>query len=115
MPPPTPAEFRAAFPALALAPDAMIAARVAEAYLRTGPSWGPLRDVGAGYLAAHLLAVDPLAEPSRGAVQTSAGRTVYLDEWERLLQQVRVFGSHSGLPEDWEGSTLWPRIPPVGG
>ena len=68
-------------------------------YVIVGPSWGALRDAGARYMAAHLIAMDPMAEPSRASVETDRGRTVYLDQFERLLPFVRVWATSTGLPD----------------
>lgn len=97
MAPPTPPEFRAEFPAFRLLSDTVVQAKLDVAYRRVGDSWGALRDDGAKYLAAHLLSVDPMAEPS--AKSTRAGnRTTYLDEYERMLQQARIFGTVAAAP-----------------
>jgi len=94
----TPAQFRAAFPAFRNVGDAVIQPKLDEAYLRTGDSWGELRDQGARWLTAHLVSIDPLAEPSSKGVKGSAGRTVYLDEWERMLKVTRVWGTSVAVP-----------------
>jgi hypothetical protein len=94
----TPAQFRAAFPAFRNVPDSVIQPKLDEAYVRTGDSWGELRDPGARWLTAHLVSMDPLAEPSSKSVKASMGRTVYLDEWERMLRMVRVWGSAVTVP-----------------
>jgi hypothetical protein len=91
--PVTPAQFRTAYPAFQNVGDGVVQPALDEAYQRTGDSWGELRDAGAQKLAAHLIATDPRAEPSAKSVKTSLGRTVYLAEWERMLDGVRVFGT----------------------
>jgi Protein of unknown function (DUF4054) len=96
--PVTPAQFRAAFPAFRNVADGVIQPKLDEAYLRTGDSWGELRDAGARWLTAHLVSTDPLAEPSSKSVKGSMGRTVYLDEWERMLRMTRVWGSAVTVP-----------------
>jgi hypothetical protein len=96
--PVTPQQFRTANPAFKNVPDEVVQPALDEAYQRTGDSWGDLRDAGAQKLAAHLVSLSPLAEPSAKSVKTSLGKTVYLAEWERMLEGVRVFGTTVSVP-----------------
>lgn len=91
---PTPSEFKAEYAEFRLLSDEVVQAKLDAAYRRVGESWGDLRDDGAKLLAAHLLAISPLGEPSTRSVKGPAGaRTVYLDEFERMLREVRVWGT----------------------
>lgn len=99
----TVAEFRAQFVAFASSPsDARVQSKLDLAYLRVGDAWGDLRDYGAGYLAAHMIALDPMAEnsalaaPANGASNYSA--SFYLKEYERLRDEARggFFGAVGG-------------------
>jgi len=96
--PVTPAQFRARFREFRNHNDETVQPRLDEAYRRTGDSWGDSRDDGACWLTAHLIAISPLAEPSSKSVKTSQGRTSYLVEWERMLAQVRVWGTSTAAP-----------------
>lgn len=96
--PRTPTEFKSQFRAFTLVDDAVVQAKLDEAYVRTGPSWGALQDQGAMTLAAHLLAIDPLGEPSARQAEQNDGSSTYLHEWERMLRQVRVFGTSAAMP-----------------
>jgi len=91
--PVTPAQFRTAFPAFRNVEDAVVQPALEEAYSATGDSWGDRRDRGAMWYAADIIASDPRAEPSAKSVKGSNGTTVYRRQWERLLQQVRMFGT----------------------
>lgn len=96
MPAPTPSEFKTEFAEFRLLPDDVVQAKLDAAYRRVGDSWGELRDDGAKLLAAHLLASSPLGEPSNRSVKSAGGaggKTVYLEEWERMLREVRVWGT----------------------
>jgi hypothetical protein len=94
----TPAQFRARFREFRHHTDESVQPKLDEAYRRTGDSWGDSRDDGACWLTAHLIAVSPLAEPSSKSVKSSQGRTAYLAEYERLLAQVRVWGTTVSVP-----------------
>lgn len=96
--PRTPADFKSQFRAFTLVDDAVVQAKLDEAYVRTGPSWGALQDQGAMTMAAHLLAIDPLGEPSARQAEQNDGSSTYLHEWERMLRQVRVFGTSTNMP-----------------
>jgi len=89
----TPSSFKAEFRAFRLLDDGLVQLKLDEAYIRTGPSWGTLRDKGAAVLAAHLLASDPMSEPSSRQVSDKDSKSSYLREWERMLAQVRIFGT----------------------
>jgi hypothetical protein len=97
---PTPSEFQAEFPEFGLLPEGAVQAKLDAAYRRVGDSWGDLRDDGAKLLAAHLLAISPLGEPSARSVKAAgtSARTVYLEEWERMLKEVRVWGTTVTVP-----------------
>lgn len=102
---PTPSEFKEEFSEFRLLTDEVVQAKLDAAYRRVGDSWGELRDDGAKLLAAHLLAISPLGEPSTRGVKTgNAARTVYLEEWERMLREVRIWGT----------SVTFPFAPPAG-
>lgn len=99
----TVAEFRASFQAFATSPaDAVVQARLDLAYLRVGDNYGDFRDYAAGYLAAHMIALDPLAENSalasaaNGSFNYSA--SYYLKEFERIRDDARAgfFGTVGG-------------------
>lgn len=90
--PATPAQFKTEFKEFRLLEDAVVQAKLDQAYLRVGTSWGDLQDAGVKLLTAHLLSISPLAEPSRKSVKAGS-RTSYLDEYDRLLAQVRVFAT----------------------
>ncbi len=85
----TPAQFRDALPEFKNAGDGLVQASLDEAYFRTGESWGDARDLGAKWMAAHLVASSVLGEPSAKG-KSSDGKTVYLRNWESLQAQVRV-------------------------
>ncbi len=89
---PTPAEFKVEFAEFRFISDQVVQAKLDAAYRRVGDSWGEVRDDGAKLLAAHLLAMSPLAEPSRKAAGAT-GDTTYLTEFERLRSQVRIWGT----------------------
>lgn len=77
------AEFLARFPEFSGGDTDLIDARMAEAYRRTPEAiWGDLRDDGASYLAAHLLALSPFAQELK-LVGTDR-RTLYGDERKAL-------------------------------
>jgi hypothetical protein len=94
----TPVDFKAEFRAFRLMDDAYVQAKLDEAYIRcSAPCWGLLRDRGAAYLAAHLCASDPMSEPSARQAVDKDGHSSYWREWERLLAQVRIFGTVPGI------------------
>lgn len=79
----TRAEFLAEFPEFARGATATVDARLAEAYRRSPERvWGDLRDDGAKYLAAHLLAQSPFSAELK-LVQAD-GSTRYGQERARL-------------------------------
>jgi gamma-glutamyl:cysteine ligase YbdK (ATP-grasp superfamily) len=98
---PTPAEFKAEYAEFRLASDTVVQAKLDAAYRRVGESFGDVRDDAAKLYAAHLIAMSPLAEPSRKSVSEGGGRTQYLDEFERLAAQVRIWGTAvtTGVPQ----------------
>lgn len=56
--------------------DTLIQAKIDAAYLRTDAAvWGAMRDEGAKYLAAHLLAFSPFARELKLA--NDSGQTIY--------------------------------------
>lgn len=66
MPIPNIAQFRAEFPELALAPDALIQRKLDAAATRCrAQTWGRLQEQGVLYLAADLLARSPEARRMR--------------------------------------------------
>ena len=86
----SPAQFRLQFLAFQNLQDDQIQAYLDAAYLEINPDrWGTLIDQGAGYLAAHLMAVEPWAAGMR-LVNAADGSTPYLKEYERKLQLVTV-------------------------
>lgn len=87
--PVTPSQFKEEYAEFAGASDALVQAKLDEAYLRVGEPWGPFRDVGAKKLAAHLLWISPLTEPSD---RTSPEDTSsdYLRDFEKLEATARV-------------------------
>jgi hypothetical protein len=93
----TPATFKAEYAEFEHAPDAIVQAKLDEAYLRVGVSWGEHRDLGAKKLAAHLLWMSPLTEP---ADRSNPGdvHSDYLRDYDQLLAAVRVgfFGTVGG-------------------
>ena len=67
--------------------DAAVEAAVAEAELRTDASvFGALTNRAHGYLTAHILASGPSGKEARikGAAAVTMGRTLYLNEREKL-------------------------------
>lgn len=102
---PTPSEYKVEYAEFALLPDEVVQAKLDAAYRRVGAEmWGTLRDDAAKLLAAHLLASSPLGEPSTRSVKKDGDRTIYLDEFERLMAEVRPFGTAV--------STLYTTTPP---
>lgn len=85
--PVTPSTFKAEYAEFATVTDPVVQAKLDEAYLRVGDSWGDHRDLGVKKLTAHLLWESPLTEP---AARTSDGSSDYLKDFETLLAQVRV-------------------------
>lgn len=72
-------EFLERFPEFSGADTVLVDARLAEAYRRTPEAiWGELRDDGASYLAAHLLALSPFAQELK--LVSADRRTLYGDE-----------------------------------
>lgn len=53
------------------------------------PTWGDKADQGQAYLAAHLLAIDPMGEDMR--LSKDSDKTVYFMNYKRLVRQV-AFG-----------------------
>jgi hypothetical protein len=97
MPQPTPDTFREEYAEFRLLSDEVVQAKLDAAYRRVGPEmFGDLRDDAAKLLAAHLLAVSPLGEPSTRSVKKEGARTTYLDEFDRIVQEVRPFGAAVG-------------------
>jgi hypothetical protein len=91
------AQFLERFPEFDRASPDLIAARLAEAYRRTPDRiWGDLADDGAGYLAAHLLALSPFAAELKlvGKERT----TIYGDERGRLERIVSAGFRVTGEP-----------------
>lgn len=96
MPKPSPTEFKAEYAEFRLLTDPVVQAKLDQAYRRVGESWGELRDDGAKLLTAHLLASSPLGEPSSRSVKgekDSGSRTSYLDEFQRIQDEIRVPGA----------------------
>lgn len=94
----TPAQFKAEYRAFRLLDDAYVQAKLDEAYIRCGSSWGTLQDKGAMCLTAHLCATDPMGEPSARQATDKDGRSSYYREWERMLGQVRIWATSPGMP-----------------
>lgn len=87
-------EFRAEYTEFASLDDPTVEAKLNEAYLRVGESWGPLRDTGAKLLTAHLLWTSPLSESG-----ARAAGSPYLVAFRELMAQARVgfFGTTSNM------------------
>jgi hypothetical protein len=101
---PTTAEFKLEFAEFRFLPDVVVQAKLDAAYRRVGESFGDVRDDAAKLMTAHLLQMSPLAEPSRKAVGADGGgSSVYLEEYERLLSQVRIWGTTVTTPIDGSG------------
>lgn len=80
--------------------DALVAAKLTAAYLRTNADvWGDMRDEGAKYLCAHLLALSPFARELKLA--NKDGETIYgrtrSDLELAVASGYRVTGSTEGL------------------
>ncbi len=102
---PTACEFKEEFPVFRLLSDELVQAKLDAAYRRTGADyWGELVDDAAKLLAAHLLALSPLGEPTTRDVNGTTGRTSYWDELEQLRKEVRPIGTvASSTPLPWPG------------
>lgn len=98
--PVTPSTFKEEYSEFSEAPDPLVQAKLEEAYLRVGTQWGDLRDAGVKKLAAHLLWISPMTEPSDRS-SPSDTESDYLKEFNRLLGEVR--GAFFGAVADGNG------------
>lgn len=82
----TAAQIKAEFPEFADTADADIDAKIADAVSCVNvDAWGDQTDFGVKYMAAHLLAISPLAECAK---LDTDGNTVYLTIFERKKRTV---------------------------
>lgn len=101
MPVPSVEDMRTSHPAFSLVPDDMLSSALARAYRRSAGLSADDESIveeAAMYLAAHLIASDPMAEPSARAAIRRDGGSTYYDRWLELVKQYRTFGSHIGVP-----------------
>lgn len=79
--------------------NVLVQAKLDAAYLRTNAAvWGDMRDEGAKYLAAHLLALSPYARQLK--LVSSNGETSYLMQ-RRAMEMAVVSGYRvTGTVED---------------
>lgn len=90
-------DFRVRFPEYENTPDALVQVNLDQAYRRTPANvWGCFLDDGAAWLAAHLLALSPMARDMR-LVQAD-GTTLYKRNRDRLAQIVASGNRVAGLP-----------------
>jgi hypothetical protein len=93
--------FRGRFGEFTNAPTAVVQAAIDEAYRRTPSNvWGGIQDDGAGYLAAHLLALSPRARDMKLA--NEKGETIYGTERRRLARIVASGARVAGIPAELE-------------
>jgi hypothetical protein len=78
--------FRAQFPELVSAPDALVDSCIALAANHITTNWGNKADEAHLYYAAHLLATSPYGQAAR--LSSSEGKSTYGDHYERLQWQV---------------------------
>lgn len=97
------ADFRTAHPEFSAAPDALVERCLGEAHDRVPENvWGPKRDAGIRYLAAHLITITPGGLDMRVGYggQDKIG-DLYDREFRRLKRSVahgfRVTGDTSGI------------------
>lgn len=92
------ADFKAEYDEFALVPDVKVQAKLDAAALEIGDAWGAQQDDAISLLAAHLLWLSPLSEPSKRGPET---RSQYIVELERMRAGARVgfFGTAAGLTE----------------
>lgn len=86
--------FREAFPEFDKAPVTLIDAKLAEARLQIDAAvWLHLADLGASYLAAHLIAISPFGQharlvPPNAKANREDALTTYEREYRRLQRIV---------------------------
>lgn len=92
----TVASFKAEYDEFALTPDVKVQAKIDAAALEIGEAWALQRDDAIKLLAAHLLWLSPLTEPSHRGPET---RSQYIVELERMRASSRVgfFGTAPGI------------------
>ena len=83
----TVADFKAEYDEFALTPDVKVQAKLDAAALEIGTAWAEQQDVAIKLLAAHLLWLSPLTEPSQRGPET---RSQYVVELERMRAGARV-------------------------
>lgn len=79
--------------------DDLVQAKIDAAYLRTNAAvWGDMRDEGAKYLAAHMLALSPFARELKLA--DTSGETMYLAQRHAMERAVVSGFRVTGTVED---------------
>lgn len=83
----TATNFKLQFPEFSEIPDTYIDTWLADAYLCIDATiWGPKTDLGAKFLAAHLMANMPAGRNAQ--LSTKDGKSTYGAQYDELVEQV---------------------------
>ena len=96
----TATEFKAEYAEFSTHENSVIEAKITDAVARVGSQYGDVQEAQQMRLVAHLLSIDPKAEPSARAPNTAGrgewSKSIYLAEYERVRREHVIPVFHGG-------------------